>query len=80
MKRGYNVARAHRVIDDRAARGFTVGQIIFGGNTACVEVRQGSSFVILDAGSGLCPLGHHIANSRQPRADAGKEILPRRRN
>jgi hypothetical protein len=32
VKRGYNVARAHRVIDDRAARGFTLGQIIFGGN------------------------------------------------
>jgi hypothetical protein len=32
LKRGYNVARAHQVIGDRAARGFTVGQVIFGGN------------------------------------------------
>jgi len=39
-------------------------KITFGGNTSCVEVRHRDASVILDAGSGLCPLGHHIANSR----------------
>ena len=39
-------------------------KITFGGNTSCVEVRQGNHVVILDAGSGLCPLGHHIGRSR----------------
>ncbi len=38
-------------------------KITFGGNTSCVEVREGKRFVILDAGSGLCPLGHCVMNS-----------------
>ena len=29
----------------------------FGGNTSCVEVRQGDTMVILDAGSGIRRLG-----------------------
>ena len=31
--------------------------VFFGGNTACVEVRIGESIIILDAGSGIRPLG-----------------------
>jgi phosphoribosyl 1,2-cyclic phosphodiesterase/ActR/RegA family two-component response regulator len=31
--------------------------VFFGGNTACVEVRVGGKIIILDAGSGIRPLG-----------------------
>lgn len=31
--------------------------VFFGGNTSCVELRTGSHIVILDAGSGIRPLG-----------------------
>ena len=31
--------------------------VFFGGNTACVEVRIGQKIIILDAGSGIRPLG-----------------------
>jgi len=33
------------------------GTVRFGGNTSCVEVRAGSEIIILDAGTGLRPLG-----------------------
>ncbi|MEQ1858563.1 MAG: response regulator [Chthoniobacteraceae bacterium] len=33
------------------------GTIFFGGNTSCVEVRVGSQIIVLDAGSGIRPLG-----------------------
>lgn len=36
----------------------------FGGNTACVEVRAGSRTIILDAGTGIIPLGHELAGRR----------------
>ena len=32
----------------------------FGGNTSCVEVRAGSRLVILDAGTGIRPLGQQL--------------------
>jgi phosphoribosyl 1,2-cyclic phosphodiesterase len=32
----------------------------FGGNTSCVEVRAGSRVIILDAGTGIRPLGQHL--------------------
>jgi len=36
-----------------------------GGNTSCVEVRAGDELIILDAGTGLAPLGHQLgANAR----------------
>lgn len=35
--------------------------IVYGGNTACVEVRCGKRLVVLDAGSGLHPLGRQLA-------------------
>ncbi|MGP8201945.1 MAG: response regulator [Limisphaerales bacterium] len=31
--------------------------VFYGGNTSCVEVRVGSEIIVLDAGSGLRPLG-----------------------
>lgn len=34
--------------------------IKYGGNTPCVEVRSASQLIILDAGSGIRPLGHNI--------------------
>jgi len=46
------------------ARAPLLDKITFGGNTSCVEVRHDGASVILDAGSGLCPLGHHISASR----------------
>lgn len=33
----------------------------YGGNTACVEVRVGNEIIILDAGTGLRPLGRALA-------------------
>lgn len=37
------------------------GTTIYGGNTPCVEVRCGTRCLILDAGSGLRPLGQSLA-------------------
>jgi phosphoribosyl 1,2-cyclic phosphodiesterase len=33
------------------------GTVRYGGNTSCVEVRCGDEIIILDAGTGLRPLG-----------------------
>lgn len=50
----------------------TPGQdtVAFGGNTACVEIRAGAQVVILDAGTGIIPLGRELsrrtAQNRQP--------------
>ena len=33
----------------------------YGGNTACVEVRAGGQTIILDAGTGIIPLGRELA-------------------
>jgi len=43
------------------------GTVAFGGNTACVEIRVGSQVVILDAGTGIIPLGREM--SRQAAQD-----------
>ena len=37
------------------------GTVKYGGNTACVEVRAGNKSLILDAGTGIIPLGHELA-------------------
>ena len=34
--------------------------VIFGGNTSCVEIRADGEIIILDAGSGIRPLGHAL--------------------
>lgn len=35
--------------------------VFFGGNTSCVELRADGELIILDAGSGIRPLGHALA-------------------
>lgn len=35
--------------------------MLYGGNTACVEVRAGEHTIILDAGTGIIPLGRELA-------------------
>jgi phosphoribosyl 1,2-cyclic phosphodiesterase len=42
--------------------------VYYGGNTACVEVRAGGHTIILDAGTGIIPLGREIA-ARQRRGE-----------
>ena len=36
----------------------------YGGNTACVEIRAGERTIILDAGTGIIPLGRELAQRR----------------
>src|SRR6266498_8691 len=36
----------------------------YGGNTACVEVQMGERTIILDAGTGIIPLGRELARRR----------------
>jgi phosphoribosyl 1,2-cyclic phosphodiesterase len=38
----------------------------FGGNTACVEIRAGERTIILDAGTGIIPLGRELVRRRVP--------------
>jgi phosphoribosyl 1,2-cyclic phosphodiesterase len=40
------------------------GTVKYGGNTACVEIRAGERTVILDAGTGIIPLGRELARRR----------------
>ena len=40
--------------------------VVYGGNTACVEIGCGRRRVILDAGSGLRELGHSLLASGEP--------------
>jgi len=47
------------------------GTIKYGGNTASVEVRAGERTIILDAGTGIIPLGRELAR----RASAHKRAL-----
>jgi phosphoribosyl 1,2-cyclic phosphodiesterase len=37
------------------------GTVKYGGNTACVEIRAGGRTIILDAGTGIIPLGRELA-------------------
>jgi phosphoribosyl 1,2-cyclic phosphodiesterase len=37
------------------------GTVKYGGNTACVEISAGGKTLILDAGTGVIPLGHDLA-------------------
>ena len=43
----------------------------YGGNTSCVEVRLGGESIILDAGTGIIPLGQELAR----RAIQGRKAL-----
>lgn len=40
------------------------GTVQYGGNTACVEIRLGEHTIILDAGTGIIPLGHQLVQRR----------------
>jgi phosphoribosyl 1,2-cyclic phosphodiesterase len=40
------------------------GTVKYGGNTACVEIRVGDRVIILDAGTGIIPLGRDLARRR----------------
>src|SRR5512147_37181 len=40
------------------------GTVRYGGNTSCVEVRLGEQTIILDAGTGIIPLGRELARRR----------------
>src|SRR5690242_11441672 len=41
------------------------GTLKYGGNTAAVEIRAGGRTVILDAGTGIIPLGRELARTRR---------------
>ena len=38
--------------------------IKYGGNTSCVEIRTGGRTIILDAGTGIIPLGRELAKRK----------------
>ena len=40
------------------------GTVRYGGNTSCVEIQAGDRTIILDAGTGIIPLGRELARSR----------------
>src|SRR5215216_2464356 len=41
------------------------GTVKYGGNTASVEVRAGERTILLDAGTGIIPLGRELAQARR---------------
>src|SRR5215211_1115689 len=41
------------------------GTVNYGGNTACVEIRAGRRTIILDAGTGIIPLGRELARTKR---------------
>jgi len=41
------------------------GTVKYGGNTACVEVQAGGLTIILDAGTGIIPLGRELARTKR---------------
>lgn len=43
----------------------------YGGNTACVEVQAGNRTIVLDAGTGIIPLGRELARTKR----AGEVLL-----
>ena len=40
------------------------GTVKYGGNTACVEIHAGERTLILDAGTGIIPLGRELARKQ----------------
>ncbi len=42
------------------------GTVKYGGNTACVEINAGGRTIILDAGTGIIPLGRELAGQKRP--------------
>jgi phosphoribosyl 1,2-cyclic phosphodiesterase len=42
------------------------GTIRYGGNTSCVEISAGGRTIILDAGTGIIPLGRELMRQKRP--------------
>ena len=42
------------------------GTIRYGGNTSCVEISAGGRTIILDAGTGIIPLGRELMQRKRP--------------
>lgn len=55
----------------------TPGQhtVHFGGNTACVEIRAGEYTIILDAGTGIIPLGRDLARRAREQGKPVKAVI-----
>jgi len=49
------------------------GTVKYGGNTACVEIRAGERTIILDAGTGIIPLGRELARTTPALAGGARE-------
>ncbi len=47
------------------------GTVKYGGNTACVEINAGGRVIILDAGTGIIPLGRELVKTKR----AGELLL-----
>jgi phosphoribosyl 1,2-cyclic phosphodiesterase len=46
----------------------------YGGNTACVEMQVGARTIILDAGTGIIPLGHELVKTTSALAGDAREL------
>ena len=46
---------------------------LYGGNTACVEIRLGARLIVIDAGSGLASFGKHVLAAQ----DSGQDHYPK---
>ena len=49
------------------------GTVKYGGNTASVEVRAGERTIILDAGTGIIPLGRELVQATPALAGGARE-------
>ncbi len=49
--------------------------VLFGGNTACIEVRCGERLIIIDSGSGIRKLGDKIMREDLPKGPISADIL-----
>jgi phosphoribosyl 1,2-cyclic phosphodiesterase len=52
-----------------------MGTVTFGGNTACVEICAGQHTIILDAGTGIIPLGRELARRAMQEKKAVQAVL-----
>ena len=48
---------------------------IYGGNTTCLEIRAGKRLVIIDAGTGIRPLGDHLLDKKYNSAPVDADIF-----
>jgi phosphoribosyl 1,2-cyclic phosphodiesterase len=51
------------------------GTVKYGGNTACVEITAGDRTLILDAGTGIIPLGRDLARRAAARKQSPEVVL-----